>query len=168
MHALYLQQAVCLLPNTEAHALALEALGQRVREFEGEATLLHALSPNAAWEKEIDARFESERLAMFEKLREEIQKFVDEIRFEEHRKRFTLEELEELEVKLEALERWFAKLKQKEPGSSRVVSQVKDDLQEASRKLEGFAGQVEEFEKKERRSRPKLAKSSPGKRESLK
>lgn len=149
MHALYLQQAVCILPDSEVSVLELEKLASRIQEFGGEATLLQVLAKNEAWEQGIQARFQSNRNAKHEKLQEEIKKFVDEIHFEEYRKRFTVEELEELEEKFETLERWFEKLKQKdEPVGSRISLRTKAQLKDAANHLDLFAGKVEQIEKK--------------------
>ncbi len=148
MHALYLQQAVCLLPDAEVNARELEKLARRIEEFGGEVTLLSAKSKDATWEKEIEARFESEKNSKYEKLHEEITKFVDEIEFEEHRKRFTAEELEELEEKLEGLERWFKKLKERNHPSPRITAQTVNALKSAEERLDIFAAKVEQFEGK--------------------
>ncbi len=147
MRALYLQQAVCLLPDTESNSLELETLALRIREFDGETTLLCVLSKSEAWEREIQTRLESGRNARHEKIQEEIKKFIDEIHFEEHRKRFTLEELEELEEKLETLRRWLEKLKHEEPGVSPMAQRSKVNLKEASDRLDQFAAKVELFQK---------------------
>ena len=149
LQALYLQQAVCLLPDTESNAGELESLALRVREFEGEATLLQTASKSETWESEILARFESGRASKYEKLQEEIQKFIDEVEFEEHRKRFTPEEVEELEEKFEGLGRWFEKLRHGGSASPRTIARTKVALETAERRLEDFAGKVENLKKLE-------------------
>ena len=150
MRALYLQQAVCLLPDTKLNSSELGKLALRIHEFDGEKTLLRVLAQSEAWEQEIQTRLELGRNARHEKIQEEIKKFIDEIHFEEHRKRFTLEELEELEEKLETLRRWFEKLKDEDPGVSPMARRSKVNLKEASDRLDQFAAKVEQFQKETR------------------
>ncbi len=154
MRSLYLQQAVCLLPDTEANASELESLALRIREFDGEATLLRVLAKNEDWERDILGRLEANRGARYKKLQEEVKKFVEEIHFEEHRKRFTLEELEELEEKLETLRRWFEKIKQEDSGGSHLSQQTKTSLKDASDLLDLFAEKVEKFQKDSKSQSP--------------
>jgi Protein ChrB, N-terminal len=144
--ALYVQQAACLLPDTEVHAAELEKLAARVREFEGEATLLHAASMNADWEKDIMRRFNADRSAQYAKLREEIDKFVAEIDLEEHRQRFTLGEVEELEARFDGLQRWFDKVKQRDFFKLNGALEIHTALQAAGDRLEAFAARVEQVE----------------------
>lgn len=146
--ALYVQQAVCLLPDTEANAAELEQLAVRVREFEGEATLLRAASVDAAWEKEIQARFNAERDALYAKLRAEVAKFVEEIEREEERRRYTLSEMEELEEWLEELRRWFDKVKQRDFFKSEQAAETRAAFKAAQEHLDAFASRVEQAEGK--------------------
>ena len=146
--ALYLQQAICLLPDTTANAAELEKLAAHVREFEGEATLLRASSPNANWEKEIQARFNAECDVLYAKLRAETAKFVDEIEREQERCRYTLGEMEELEAWLEELRRWFAKVKQRDFFKSKNAADTRHALKQAEERLEAFASRVEQAEGK--------------------
>ncbi len=146
--ALYLQQAACLLPDTEANAAELGKLAERVREFEGEATLLRAASMDADWEKDILSRFNADRDTLYAKIRNEIAKFLDEIEREEERKRYTLGELEELEEWLEGLRRQFDKVKQRDFFKAGSMAETRDALKAAEERLEAFAERVEEAERK--------------------
>ena len=147
--ALYLQQAVCLLPHTQERTAELESLVVRVREFEGEATLLRAVSMDAAWEKEILNRFNADRDTLYAKIREETAKFVDEIKREADRRHYTLGELDELEEWLQGLNRRFEKVKQRDFFGAEGAAQTRDMLQEAEERLEAFTARVEQVDRAE-------------------
>ncbi len=146
--ALYLQQAVALLPDTKTNATELEQLAARAREMDGEATLLRASSVDPVWEKMIRARFDAEREVLYDKLRKEIIKFVDEIQREEERRNYTLGEMEELQEWLEELHRWFDKVKQRDFFKSKGATETRDALKGAAERLEAFAPRVERAEDK--------------------
>ena len=142
--ALYLQQAVCLLPHTRERTAELENLAARVREFEGEATLLRAVSMDAAWEKDILNRFNADRDTLYTKIRGETAKFVDEIKREADRRHYTLGELDELEEWLQGLRRRFEKVKQRDFFRAQGAAQTRDTLKTAEERFEAFAERVEQ------------------------
>ncbi len=104
--AVYLQQAAAVLPDRPASRAALEALAVRVREFEGEISLLATSSSDAVWERETIGRFNEARDAEYAELIENVERFEDEIARESRRGKFTFAELEDLEADWEKLQRW--------------------------------------------------------------
>lgn len=104
--AAYLQQAAAILPATPDLRETLATLAARVREYEGEASLLEAFSPDAAWEAETIARFDSLRAEEYAELIENVERFEDEIARESRRGKFTFAELEDLEADWDKLGRW--------------------------------------------------------------
>ena len=108
--AVYLQQAVAILPDRPGLRLELDRLGQRIRSTGGEASLLETVSPTPAWGAELVARFNAARDAEYEEILDSVESFEDEIRRETRKKRFRFAELEEGEADWEKLQRWFARL----------------------------------------------------------
>lgn len=108
--AIYLQQAVAILPDRPDLRSGLDKLGQRIRSGGGEASLLTTTSPDAAWEADIVARFNLARDAEYDEVIESVERFEDEIRRESRKQRFRFAELEESEADWEKLSRWFARL----------------------------------------------------------
>jgi len=152
--ALYLQQAACLLPRNEANESSLRELAERVREFEGTATLLRAVSSDAQWEKSIIAAFNAERDSQYAKVSNETEKFLYEIQREEERKRYTLGELEELEEWLESLRRQIEKVKGRDFFKAAGATEARKAIQGAKERLEEFASHVAESEDERRGSAP--------------
>jgi len=108
--AVYLQQAVAVLPDRPELRAELDRLGQRIRSGGGEASLLETVSPSGAWEEELVARFNAARDAEYDEIVDSVERFEDEIRRESRKQRFRFAELEEGEADREKLQRWFARL----------------------------------------------------------
>jgi hypothetical protein len=108
--AVYLQQAVAVLPDRPEMRTGLDQLGDRIRRAGGEASLLETTSPTAAWEAEMVARFDVARDAEYDEIVESVERFEDEIRRETRKKRFRFAELEESEADWEKLSRWWERL----------------------------------------------------------
>jgi len=66
--AVYLQQAVAVLPDRPELRTGLDQVGGRIRAGGGEASLLETASPSAAWEAELVARFDAARDAEYEEI----------------------------------------------------------------------------------------------------
>lgn len=107
--AIYLQQAVAVLPDRPDLRDGLDQLGLRIRQTGGEASLLETTSPSAAWEEDLVARFNGARDAEYEEVIESVERYEDEIRRETRKKRFRFAELEESESDWQKLRQWFAR-----------------------------------------------------------
>jgi len=108
--AVYLQQAVAVLPDRPEIRSGLDQLGERIRLGGGEASLLETASPTTEWEAELVARFDAARDAEYDEIVESVERFEDEIRRETRKKRFRFAELEESEADWEKLSRWWERL----------------------------------------------------------
>jgi hypothetical protein len=112
--AVYLQQAVAVLPDRPELRARLDQLGQRIRASGGEASLLDTLSPNGGWDEELVARFNSARDAEYDEIIDSVERFEDEIRRESRKKRFRFAELEEGDTDWAKLHGWFVRLTQRD------------------------------------------------------
>ena len=119
--AVYLQQAVAVLPDRPELRRELDRLGLRIQGGGGEASFLETTSPTPAWEEELVARFNAGRDAEYEEILDSVEGFEDEIRRETRKKRFRFAELEEGEADWEKLQRWFARLTERDFFGARVV-----------------------------------------------
>ncbi len=72
------------------------------------------MSPTPAWEEELVARFNAARDAEYEEILDSVESFEDEIRRETAKSRFRFAELEEGEADWEKLQRWFARLAERD------------------------------------------------------
>lgn len=112
--AVYLQQAVAVLPDRPELRTGLDQLGARIRAGGGEVSLLETGSPSVAWEEDLVGRFNLARNAEYDEIIESVERFEDEIRRETRKKRFMFAELEESEADWKKLRRWFARLTERD------------------------------------------------------
>ncbi len=140
--AVYLQQAVALLPDRPELRVELDRLGQRIRAEGGEASLLETVSPGPAWEEELVARFNAARDAEYEEIVESVERFEDEIRRESRKRRFRFAELEEGEADWEKLRRWFARLSERDFFGAAGRPAAEQALARSRALLDGFTLEV--------------------------
>lgn len=140
--AVYLQQAVAVLPDRPPLRAGLEQLGARIRTAGGEASLLATASPSADWERDLVARFNVARDAEYDEIIESVERFEDEIRRESRKKRFMFAELEESEADWTKLRRWFARLTERDFFGAAGRSGAEEALARGRELLDEFTREV--------------------------
>jgi len=140
--AVYLQQAVAVLPDRPELRVELDRLGQRIRSAGGEASLLETMSPSPAWEAELVDRFNAARDAEYEEILDSVESFEDEIRRETRKRRFRFAELEEGDADWEKLQRWFARLVDRDFFGSAGRAGAEEALARGRALLDGFTQEV--------------------------
>ena len=140
--AVYLQQAAAVLPDRPELRVELDRLGQRIRSTGGEASLLETVSPSRTWEEELVTRFNAGRDAEYEEIIDSVERFEDEIRRETRKKRFRFAELEESETDWEKLQRWFARLTERDFFGAPGKAGAADALARGRTLLDGFTQEV--------------------------
>jgi hypothetical protein len=140
--AVYLQQAVAVLPDRPGIRSGLDQLGERIRRAGGEASLLETTSPTAAWEAELVARFDAARAAEYDEIVESVERFEDEIRRETRKKRFRFAELEESEADWEKLSRWWERLVERDFFGAAGRTAAEETLARGRSLLDDFTREV--------------------------
>ena len=140
--AVYLQQAAAVLPDRPELRVELDRLGQRIRATGGEASLLETVSPSPAWEDELVARFNAARDAEYEEILDSVESFEDEIRRETRKRRFRFAELEEGDADWEKLQRWFARLVDRDFFGAAGRAGAEDALARGRALLDDFTREV--------------------------
>jgi hypothetical protein len=140
--AVYLQQAVAVLPDRPPLRTGLDQLGARIRTAGGEASLLATVSPSADWERDLVARFNVARDAEYDEIIESVERFEDEIRRESRKKRFMFAELEESEADWTKLRRWFARLTERDFFGAAGRSGAEEALARGRELLDEFTREV--------------------------
>ncbi len=144
--AAYLQQAATILPDTPEVRASLESLAVRVRELDGEASLLETTSPDIAWETATIARFDLGRNEEYAELIENVERFEDEVARESRQEKFTFAELEDLESDWDKLERWRARIAARDFFGASSHQAADASLNRARMALETFTIEVESRE----------------------
>jgi hypothetical protein len=140
--AVYLQQAVAVVPDRPELRIGLDQLGERIRRAGGEASLLETTSPNDAWAADLVARFDAARDAEYDEVVESVERFEDEIRRETKKRRFRFAELEESEADWEKLSRWFARLVERDFFGASGRAAAETALARGRDLLDGFTREV--------------------------
>ena len=140
--AVYLQQAVAVLPDRPELRVELDRLGQRIQSAGGEASLLETMSPSPAWEAELVDRFNAARDAEYEEILDSVESFEDEIRRETRKRRFRFAELEEGDADWEKLQRWFARLVDRDFFGAAGRAGAEEALARGRALLDGFTQEV--------------------------
>ena len=144
--AVYLQQAVAILPDLPELHTTLETLAERIREFPGEVSLLQTTSPSPEWEQDLIRQFNQACDAEYEELSENIERFEDEVRRESQRGKFTFAELEDIESDWEKVQRWHERIKCRDFFEAPGRYAAEDALMKGQKALETFSAAVYEHE----------------------
>ena len=129
-----------MLPASEAHQKLLNELAQTVQAQGGSASLFEATA--VADDKEMIARFISDRQREYQEFETRSQGLLDEVAKEIAAEKFTFAELEEVEDDLKKLEVWLAKINARDffAGTARTTAQ--EQLVACDRAVEGFSASV--------------------------
>jgi hypothetical protein len=130
--ALYLQQSVCLLPDTPEVTRAVRRLLDRVHRDGGEGRLLKIALTDPTEEQAVIEDFRRERGVEYADLLERIPEFLAELErelaHERARGRTTYVEVEESEADLERFHSWLAKIAARDyfdaPGATEAQAAV--------------------------------------------
>ena len=110
MGAVYLQNGVCLLPQTDEHMRQLKMLEHDADEMGGEAVLLLTKSLDANQEEKVVARFKADRDEQYREFLGKCDAFEAEIAKEIAKQKYTFAELEEEDNDLKKLQIWLRKI----------------------------------------------------------
>ena len=140
--AVYLQNAVAVMPNTLSAERALRKLQHEIQGMNGSATLLagSALTNSS----DIAALFHSARNAEYDEILDKCRDFHDGLEKEYRAEHFTFGELEENEVELHKLKGWFEKVRGRDPFGASLQASTIEALEQAGRELEAYAAKVYE------------------------
>jgi G3E family GTPase len=108
--AVYLQNSVCLLPESGAVSQTVQRLAARVNGSGGRARVLHTTFTDAAEQAGIVAEQRADRDTEYGEVLERTPEFLAEIAHEIARGRATYAEVEESEADLERFEKWLASI----------------------------------------------------------
>lgn len=109
--ALYLQQAVCVLPDAPGVRQRVDKMRARLRDLGGDSTFLTLRDLDDETRDQFVTGFRSQSAKEYAEIIEECEtKFFKEIEFERYRENYTFEEAEEIRQDLDKLRSWMAKV----------------------------------------------------------
>ncbi|MCL4425096.1 MAG: hypothetical protein M1299_02780 [Firmicutes bacterium] len=140
--ALYLQQAVCILPAQEGLRRELRGLKQRIESFGGEAILLEEVALPFPEDEAIQEKFRRLRDKEYLEFIEQNQAFHREIAREIERMNFSSEEVEEEEEEYQKLISWLRKIQERDWFSAPLREKAEATLSQSRELLEDFTQRV--------------------------
>jgi len=122
--AVYMRDGVCVLPERPETVEAVDAIAARVREFEGDATVVTGARFDAARTEAVVAAFTSARSDEYAEVTREGERLLEHVARETKHRDFTFAELEELEEDLAKLRRWMSQVQARDyfPNASATES----------------------------------------------
>lgn len=142
---LYVQQAVCVLPDNADLRSKLAKVRARIDELGGSSVFLtlRDVEPEAGHQF-VDG-FREQSAKEYAEIVEECEtKFVKEIEFERFRDNYTFEEAEEIRQDLEKLRRWLAKVEERDWMGADGRDLARAKVAECEELLEQFEADVYE------------------------
>ncbi|MET7332257.1 Chromate resistance protein ChrB [Nonomuraea sp. NPDC005650] len=145
MGALYVQQAVCVLPDRPGVRERLDKIRARIGELEGESMRFVLDDIDEHERRTLVGSFKENSAKEYAEIVEECDtRFFKEIEFERFRGNYTFEEAEEIRQDLEKLKRWLLKVEERDwmaaPGRDEATAKVA----ECEQLLEAFEADVYE------------------------
>jgi hypothetical protein len=140
---LYVQQAVCVLPDHPELRTAMKEVRQRIDDLEG-TSLFFVLDSVADHEQaQLLDGFRTNSAKEYAEIVEECEtKFVKEIEFERFRENYTYEESEEIRQDLEKLHRWLQRVEARDWAQAPGRAQARAKVAECEVLLEQFETEV--------------------------
>lgn len=142
---LYVQQAVCVLPDREELRESLDRVRARIDELGGSSIFvtLRDIEPEAR--AQFVEGFRTNSAKEYAEIIEECDtKFVKEIEFERFRENYTFEEAEEIRQDLEKLRRWLERVESRDWMGAEGRDTARQKVADCETMLEQFEADVYE------------------------
>lgn len=144
----YMQQSVCIVPETADVRKKINAIKKLIESNEGEVLLLEVEQFSANTEKILFELFNKQRIAEYDEFIEGCKNFLAEIETETNKGKFTYHEVEENEAELGKLKRWHKKIIMRDFFTCSSSQQAKHMLDECEQRFDAFIDMVYEAEGK--------------------
>lgn len=142
MGAVYLQNGVCLLPQTEQHMRQLKMLENDAAAMGGESVLLVTTSLDKAQEDKVIGRFQADRDDQYREFIGKCDAFEAEIAREIAKEKFTYAELEEEDNELRKLQGWAEKIRSLDFYGAPLAVEASERLTSCENQLADYARRV--------------------------
>jgi hypothetical protein len=142
---LYVQQAVCVLPDVGDLRDRLSKVRDRIQELGGSSIFLTLADVDEETTQTFVAGFREQSEKAYQEIVEECDtKFRKEIEFERFRENYTFEEAEEIRQDLDKLRRWLDKVEQRDWTAAPSRALAREKVAECEALLELFEADVYE------------------------
>jgi hypothetical protein len=151
--AVYLQDSVCVLPDTKPLRKELEHVLDRIDESGGSYHLLPLGNVPPDEEAKLVQLFVDQSAKHYAEIVEDCEvNFVKEIEFENFRQNYTYEEAEEIRMEFEKICTWFDRVQERDWFGAPNAGEARDWLRRCESMLEEFEASVFELHEEDKRA----------------
>jgi len=151
--AVYLQDSVCVLPDTPALREELDQVLARIDEGKGSYHLLPLGDLPAEESAKLVQLFVDQTSKHYEEIVENCEvNFVKEIEFENFRENYTYEEAEEIRMEFEKIGTWFDRVQERDWFGAPNAGEAREWLRRCESLLEEFEAKVFELHEGDKRA----------------
>jgi hypothetical protein len=141
--AVYLQQSVCVFPDTPPMRRELQPILAKIDASSGSFHLLPLRSLSASEQEKLVEQFQAQSSKQFQEIIENCEiNFTKEIEFETFRDNLTYEEAEEIRAEYEKIVSWFERVNARDWFGASNRSEAQQWLDRCARLLEEFEAKV--------------------------
>jgi hypothetical protein len=145
--AVYLQDSVCVVPDTEAMRTELDAVLARIDESKGSYHMLPLTDVPPNEEAKLVQLFVDQTTKHYAEIVEDCEvNFVKEIEFENFRRNYTYEEAEEIRMEFEKICTWFERVQERDWFGAPNEGDAREWLRRCESMLEEFEAKVFELQ----------------------
>jgi hypothetical protein len=143
MGAVYVQQSVCVFPDSAAVRRELQPILGRLAATGGSFHLLPLGRPSSEETEKLITQFRDQSAKHFQEIIENCEiNFQKEIEFETFRKNFTYEEAEEIRIEFEKIVSWFERVRERDWFGASNRDDAQAWLDRCEKLLEAFEERV--------------------------
>jgi DNA-binding transcriptional regulator PaaX len=142
--AIYLQNSAAALPASVGAERAMRKLRSEILAMPGSAVLLSCRVTAGA--SDVLQAFQAARDDEYEEIVDRCEDFLAQVQKEHVARHYSFAELEENEVDLVKLQKWFARVRQRDAFGAAGRTATEKALAECEQSLEGYAAKVYEEE----------------------
>jgi len=142
--AIYMQDGGVILPYSKENMVSFKKLNDKIKELNGDPTILVSSFFDSEKEKAIIEEFNNTRNLEYKEVLEQCGHFFAELKKETEKQNFTSEELEEIEEEFEKLKNWYEKIKKRDFFNASMSERVNETLMKCQKGLDEFSDKVYE------------------------
>lgn len=141
--AVYLQQSVCIFPDTARIHRELQPILSKIDASSGSFHLLPLRSLPASEQDKLVKEFQSQSGKQYQEIIENCEiNFQKEIEFETFRENFSYEEAEEIRIEFDKIVRWYAAVAERDWFGASNALEARQWVDRCEKLLEGFEEKV--------------------------
>lgn len=138
----YIQQSVCVAPDTQEVRKKLQSIHKLITSNQGEALLLEVQKFATSTENHLFELFDTQRITEYDEFLEGCRHFIEEIDSETNKNNFSYHEIEENEAELGKLKRWVKKIGKRDFFGCSKSTEAAQRLNECERNFNEFMEKV--------------------------